>query len=506
MEYARTVYSSEIERKILTGMIISTPYLRDVAGMVNPRLFKIDYIRRIVSWVLDYYKQYKEAPNKDFESIFYAQSTKLNKQAEVELMEEFLQSLSDQYIENDNKTSFNKELLFDQTVDFCRDRQLEILHKTVEGHRLSGDLAKAEEAVAGFGKIAQNVSRWINPFDTKQINKVFENNDANRLFKMPGALGEMIGYFERGWLVGILGPAKRGKSWHEWEFAFHALCAKLKVVVFEFEMNEQTYQKRIHKRITAMNEIGGEFAYPTFDCLFNQNGQCKKPERTNTIRLDVGGKIPAYTPNMEYRPCVACRGTKDFYPVSWWQTQRQRNDMSPGIVIKKAKTFKKLYGDNLRIRCFPSFSAGFPEVEAELENLKNQENFEPDVILFDYLDIMSAEVANELEDENRKWKRAKGLAGERHCLVINCHQGNRESEEMRSIRQKHTGGSIKKLQHLDIDITLNQSEEEQRRGKIRMQVLVHRHEEGISKGEVIVLQQLKLGQPLLDSEWRPSGK
>jgi hypothetical protein len=115
---------------------------------------------------------------------------------------------------------------------------------------------------------------------------------------------------------------------------------------------------------------------------------------------------------------------------------------------------------------------------------------------------MAAEVTNELEDENRKWKKGKGLAGERHCLVINCHQGNRESEEKANIKQKHTGGSIKKLQHLDLDITLNQTDIEKKAGKMRFQILVNRHEEGIEKGEVIVLQSLKLGQTLIDSEWK----
>ena len=203
---------------------------------------------------------------------------------------------------------------------------------------------------------------------------------------------------------------------------------------------------------------------------------------------------------MDYKPCTACRGTKDFYPATWYQTQNQKEPLSPEVVARKVKTFKKLYGDNLRIRCFPSFSAGFDEAIAELENLKNQ-GFEPDIILFDYFDIMEGEVANELEDENRKWKKGKGLAGEKHALVINCHQGNREAEEKASMKQRHTGGNIKKLQHLDLDITLNQTELDKKRGIMRIGLLVNRHAEGVERGEVIVLQQLNLGMPLLDSEW-----
>lgn len=503
MEYSRIPINSDIEKRILTGMIVDTQYLRDVSMFLKPNLFKVDYIRKIVSWILEYYKAYKQAPNRDFESIFYAKAEKL-KSIEKEIMEEFLQEISDQYMaENQDSFPLNKALLFDQTVSFCRDRQLEILQKTIEGHRLSGDFSKAESLISNFGKITQQVSQWINPFDLEEVNKTFDDEDEDKLFKLPGALGELIGYMQRGWLVGIMGPAKRGKSFAAWEIAYQGLSNKLKVAIFSFEMGKTTYKKRIYKRMTAMAESGGEYIYPVFDCLANQDGSCTKPERTNRESLrDREGKIIEYSPESSYRPCTACRRvSKDFFPTSWWQTQYQKENLSPGQVLKKIKTFKKLYGNNLRIRCFPAFSAGMDEAIAELDNLKAQ-GFEPDIILFDYFDIMAAEVMNELEDENRKWKKGKGLAGERHCLVINCHQGNRESEEKANMKQKHTGGSIKKLQHLDLDITLNQTEMEKRAGKMRFQILVNRHEEGVEKGEVVVLQSLKLGQTLIDSEWK----
>jgi len=502
MEYSRISINSDIEKRILTGMIVDTQYLRDVSMFLKPNLFKVDYIRKIVSWILEYYKAYKQAPNRDFESIFYAKAEKL-KSVEKEIMEEFLQEISNQYVEeNQDSFPFNKALLFDQTVNFCRDRNLEILQKTIEGHRLSGDYSKAESLISNFGKVTKQSSQWINPFDLEEVYKTFDEEDEDKLFKLPGALGELIGYMQRGWLVGVMGPAKRGKSFVAWEMAYQSLTNNLKVAILSFEMGKTTYKKRIYKRMTAMAEKGGEYAYPVFDCFSNQDGTCRKPERTNLESLrDRDSKIIEYSPELTYKPCTACRGTKDFFTTSWWQTQYQKEDLSPQQVAKKIKTFKKLYSNNLRIRCFPAFSAGMDEAIAELDNLKAQ-GFEPDVIIFDYFDIMAAEVMNELEDENRKWKKGKGLAGERHCLVINCHQGNRESEEKQNIKQKHTGGSIKKLQHLDLDITLNQTESEKKLGRMRLQVLVNRHDEGMEKGEVIVLQSLKLGQPLIDSEWR----
>jgi hypothetical protein len=484
-------------------MIVSSDYLRDTHLMIDPKHFKVDYIRKISQWILEYYKKYKAAPGKDFESIFYAKTAKL-KAAELEIMESFLQSLSDQYIsDNQDSYPFNKELRFDETVTFCRDRSLEILQKTIEGYRLEGNFTKAEETLFNYGKVAQNVSQWINPLDESEIDKTFDEDEENKLFKLPGPLGDLIGWLQRGWFVSIMGSAKKGKSFYEWEIGFHALCAGLKVAIFSFEMNKTVYKKRVYKKMTAMAENGGEYAFPVFDCKRNQKGTCTKTERENKITLlNSADELPTYTKDMDYKPCTACRKlkTKDYQPTSWWQTQYQKENLSPEAIKKKVKTFKKLFGDNLRLRCFPAFTAGLDEAIAELENLRRQ-GFDADVVLFDYLDITAAEVANELEDENRKWKRSKGLAGLLHLLFVNCNQGNRGSEESKNMKQKHTGGNIKKLQHVDMDITLNQTEQEKKRGMIRFEILVHRHDEGIEKGQVIVLQQLKLGQPFLDSEW-----
>lgn len=481
-------------------MIVSSSYLQDISRMLKPAYFKIEYARKICKWVLEYFEQYKEAPGRNFESIFYAKAAKL-KGAEIEIMEEFLISLSDKYISPDESLPFNKPLLFDQTVEFCRDRALEIHNKTVEGYRLQGDFAKAEAEIANFGAVAKTTSQWVNPFETEEIYRTFEEDDEDNIFKLPGAIGELIGWIKRGWLISIIAPQKRGKSFYEWEIIFHALCAKKKVAIFSFEMNKTTYKKRIYKRLTAMAENGGEYAYPVFDCFFNQDGSCQKPERVNRTRLLSGeGILPKYSPSLNYRVCDVCRGKRDYKLATWWQTQNQKENLSPEAVIEKVRAFKKLFGDNLRIRCFPAFSAGFAEAKAELQVLKN-EGFDPDILAYDYFDIMAAEVANELEDENRKWKQGKGQAGEEHCAVINCNQGNRQADETKHIKTKHTGGNIKKGQHLDLELALNQLPDEKRKGIMRMQVLLNRHDEGTEKGEVFILQALKLGQPLLDSEW-----
>lgn len=911
MAYVRDVISNEIEKRILEGMIINTSFLRDVSKMIKPPYFQVDYFQRVSKWILDYYKTYRRAPGQDLELIFRAESVKL-KEAEVEIIAAMLSELSDK-----QDDSFNKDSLFDHTIMFCKQASLSILVSNIQGHILQGKIDKAEELVRDFHKVARDTSEWVNPFDDAEVDATFVDDEEDQLFKLPGALGELIGYLRRGWLISFMGPTKRGKcitgdcqvflangtkmcirdlvksgrkervvalneetqrfesvmidelfdngvkdcfrvgtrtgrqacttgnheyltplgwkflkdikpgdfiavpkrlsffgdydmkdclvrflayilaeggctasqptftnadlstnldferccdelgvgyrtkgishylltarpllkkyhllgdsaktkqipdeimgasrktistflkvfftcdgsifreknalnieltlanenlinhishlllrfgvvhiktnnpatfegrkfpawrisiksqeyvdlflrdigfesykqtdgfavdckrsfldkfpsqiakrfyeelkkecgcrphfgvypkgegfyskmgkgrakaisyhinkkkpisresfdvlrdtktfdkymnsdilwdevlaidhigmmdtydisvpghhnfvaddcilhnSFYAWETVFQGLTWRLKVAIFSLEMSKTDNKKRIYKRLTAMAEQGGEYAYPVFDCALNQDDSCQKIERMNkTGLLLANGAKPKYSPDMKYRPCDYCRHHKEdydcYFPETWWATQKQDQDMSPGVIKKKTRGFKKIYGDNLRLIAPPSFSVGFDFIDTELDRLEDTEGFVPDIILVDSFDITEQEVADELQDENRKWMKGKRLAGVRHALVINCNQGNREADDKINIKRKHTGGTIKKLANVDVEYTLNQTDEEKKAGVMRVEVLVNRHDESTEKGQVFVLQQLKLGQPNLDSEW-----
>lgn len=501
MAYSRDVISNEIEKKILEGMIVNTSYLRDVVKMIRPVYFQIDYVKKVSQWVLNYYQTYKKSPGEDLELIFRTESIKL-KEAEAEIVSDMLQDISDQ-----SDQSFNKDYLLDETIQFCKQRSLSILISGVQSYILQGKIDKAEALVRDFHKVAKSTSEWINPFDKEEVQKTLEEDDANKLFKLPGVLGEMMGYFHREWLVAVMAPMKRGKSFMSFEIAYYALTNKLKVVWYSLEMNQTTIKKRIYKRLTAMAEQGGEYAYPVFDCMSNQNDSCKKVERVNKIGLLLpsGGK-PKFSSEMKYRPCDYCRYYEkeydNYFPQTWWGIQIQENDLDTDSILKKTQGFKKMYGNNLRIRAYPAFSASFDDVIADLDDLEHTQGFVPDVILIDYFDIMKKEGGGDDRSEaNEKWQRGKNLAGVRKALVINANQSNRDSIEKTNISQTNTGEDIRKLAHVDVMFVLNQSDAEKKEGRMRVQTLIHRHEESTEKGQVLVLQQLRLGQPFLDSEW-----
>jgi len=201
------ILSGDIEKRIVTGLIVDNKFCREAVPILRPKYFQIDYTRKVMQWVADYWKKYKKAPGKDIQAIFQSEE-KILKPAEAGIIEEFLKEISHQY---ENDSNFNTEYLLDQTYKYSESRSYEILKDQIEGSLLQGKLDKAAEVIRGFSKVAKETSRWVNPFDRAEVDKTLDDDASDNLFKLPGALGELIGTLKREWLIAVMGPMKRGK-------------------------------------------------------------------------------------------------------------------------------------------------------------------------------------------------------------------------------------------------------------------------------------------------------
>ena len=59
---------------------------------------------------------------------------------------------------------------------------------------------------------------------------------------------------------------------------------------------------------------------------------------------------------------------------------------------------------------------------------------------------------------------------------------------------------------MDLKIAINQTPDEEEGGVMRLGVIAHRHRKRSTKREAMVLQQLTIGLPMIDSEWYWKGK
>ena len=500
IELERYTVDSSIERKILTGMIVSTQFCDSVIPAFDISYFQSSYSKKVAQWCKEHYRVYRSAAGREIQNIYEYNLPKLDT-SEREIIAALLSELSSKF---ESLLSFNVEYHSDQSLRYFKRRELEIRARNVLALLDRDRVEDAEAEFTGFKAISKVTSNWYNPFSDRYLIESFEREEG--LLKLPGSLGEFIGPLDTGWVVAIEGAYKSGKTWLADEFAFVAASAGIPTAIINHEMHRKGQNKRIYRRVTGYKNPGRQnFAVPCFDCKHNQEDNCEKSARVNHEPVPSrNGRMLAFDPSMTYKPCDECRKVKDRdYQLSTWFKLYEPPDYNYENVHKYLTEYKEWYGDDsLRIICYPRFTATESDCERDLDILEYQEGFVPKVIVWDYPNITrsSQKFGSQWQEIDYVWKRIAGIATKRNCLILCPNQITGEGLEEKSIKKEHTKG-LKDIQgHVDATFTVNQTPDEKRRGFWRVACLVHRHGEHNEHDEMMVLQSLASGQMCLDAE------
>jgi len=127
----------------------------------------------------------------------------------------------------------------------------------------------------------------------------------------------------------------------------------------------------------------------------------------------------------------------------------------------------------LIIKEFPTGAANVQTIRTLLYNLKNMENFEPDVIFVDYLELLRPvrNIDSEYAAQQRIAEELRGLAVEHEILVWTATQPNRDGKKVQIITDAQLGDSYGKIRVADFAISLNQTDAEYEEGKARVYVM-----------------------------------
>lgn len=493
-----------IEKRIVTGLIVSTEYLREAYSLINLEYFRNEYAKTITTWCLQFFDNYEEAPFKEIKGIFtdYIEAQKLDP-AEAEIIKLLLQEISKKYKDQ----SLNADYLLDQTLLYFKKRELEITNSNIKILLEQNRIEEAEQEVLDFHKLSRVASQWRNPFDPESIAKTFKERKA--LITLPGELGRFIGPLERSWLVGMAGGFKRGKTWVLQTLGINAVLDHLKVAIISLEMRDVQMNERIYKAlISAVDSTESQIIFPVFDCAQNQFGTCEMTERTNNLRLTEGEDllIPEYNPknqlHVDYQPCVYCMNRRnEDYSVATWFEVHERPLYDEFEVQHKMKAYQRMYKNNLRTISYGRFEANISDITRDLEILRVREDFVPDVVLIDYVDILrpERESLQGVAKEDESWMALAGFAARNHCLVITPTQITKDGLDSANISTQHMARWVGKLGHVDAMITINQKPEEKLKGYSRIGMIAHRHKDFDEFSQCYMLQNLSAGQVHLNS-------
>jgi hypothetical protein len=191
-----------IERRIVTGMILSSKFLQKISGIYEPTLLVSREARVIAGWCLDYFNKYSKAPKRHIEDI-YTRKLKVGLGDYSEGIEHILQSLNDEYSRKD----LNIPYLLDETIQHFNRQRLEHLANKITSS--NGDLGEAITAVRKFEPISTIAGSDIE----SQIEATVLDADKFVRLDFP-----KLKRYLRPWLAAeslnmIHGWRERGKTW-----------------------------------------------------------------------------------------------------------------------------------------------------------------------------------------------------------------------------------------------------------------------------------------------------
>lgn len=130
----------------------------------------------------------------------------------------------------------------------------------------------------------------------------------------------------------------------------------------------------------------------------------------------------------------------------------------------------------LRIKEFPTKRATPTQIRAFINQLQSHEDFHPDVIIIDYLELMASDSNSpEYQNQERQAQELRGLAIELNALVWTATQTNREGKRVKIITDAELADSYGKTRVCDLVFSVNQTEEEFDEGLARLFIIKSRN-------------------------------
>ena len=502
---------ARLERKICTSMIISDEYLRQVREIYREDSLKLGFTKKIADWCIEYYEQYKRAPNIHIEDIFHAK-TKHNFPPEMaDEIADFLADISEEYQYSEK---INVEYLLKQTEDHFRLCSLDALRVQLNKAVISGNAEEGEALTKGYQRVVRQQTKGVDIFRSIEpiISTFSEKANNNTVLTFPGEFGRMCGPLEREHLVCFVGNTGVGKTWFLLLCSWWAALDGHDVLYVSFEMSQKQVAYRSYQFTTGLPKRAGVVYIPQWDCQENQIGSCPYPNKrtgTKSLLTSTGSLYPPDQYPVDYKPCAVCMNATDktkfnFLPATYMKKSK-REALSMPSAMHMRNLFEK---SNKRAGRFifvrwPARSKSMDDLRLYMQNLEEYEGITPSLLVTDYANKMKAAGYN----RERRWNIEdvfidhKAIGQERNILVITGHQGN-TVRDGKDLGRGNWQEGISGLNECDLSIMLNQKETDKDAGVYRALIGKKRDDEYSATGQLWITSCLSIGRPYLDSYWQ----
>jgi len=340
------------------------------------------------------------------------------------------------YLEKINVVGFaNKQYLLSILNQFIRHREVEA------GLRDAADLWNREH----YDEAEQTILKSFRSGIPLQEKFLTIPDDGSAFLQEKNVTGEVvsrlgipvldrrIGGLKRGQLVCFFGPAKGAKSWACLNVAYQAMGLGYKVLYLSHELTAQEIGQRIYQKVRSLST---------------------KPEE----------EIESVT--TKYLDEDRIEREETFLPKTIQNIDEQ----------EEANKLLRRFIGKIKIRKYAMGTCSVGEIERVIEYLEIVEQFIPDVVITDYVEIMALPKREEKHEAiNETYIALKSIADQRSILMITASQITRAGYGKTRVKQAYLpAGDIRKLANIDLGISLCASESQSDQNLMNVFVEVNR--------------------------------
>ena len=489
------------EKRIVTGLIVSTDFAKQIIEHIHLDYFTNSYLGRVAGWCLDFYENHEKAPYKHIKDIYDREAVKL-KETESELISELLGTLSSAF---DESEQINVDFYMHTAEEYFRQRELDIHVNNISVLKEQGDLEGAEKEIDRFNRVQVSLDEkiYINLGDMEAREALYRKRDEvqKQFFQYTGDLGQFLGNWKQEDVIGITAPAKKGKSFLLNDIFKHCIMSRIPVLKWGIEMTDTEEIERFDKMFfpTVATE-SGLHKFPVFDCIKNQTGDCG--DRNSGVIVKEDEKAPMIE-DPDHIPCTKCRDSEPwrFIPTTYVEEIYREQD-ERHVIMEGLEKWKDTFNRYARLVVRPKYSLTYDMMMRDLDILDSRYNFTPKAIMLDYVDILKTNSAfDDFRMHDEKWELMQKIAGQTKCMLVTPTQANKEGSESITLKTTDQAGFYGKSRHVNMMLGVNQTPTEKRMGMYRINVLDARSHRQNAEDFCYVLQDLKAGQMNLDSYW-----
>lgn len=195
------------EKEILYNLIFSEKFCREICPIIDYKLFEVDYVRLLVSYIKSYYDEFKINPDKNIIKIFRSHLDEINDENLKENVLIFIKKLD----ENFDESTFNADYSIQRAIKYLKKQSIKNLNLELDSYITTGDIDKAENRITKYKTIEKNSGEAISLLNSPEYICNAYTDEESTLFDIQGAYGKVIGDIHREDFISFLSPMKRGK-------------------------------------------------------------------------------------------------------------------------------------------------------------------------------------------------------------------------------------------------------------------------------------------------------